>query len=61
MIRKKEEVGKMDKRKVDCGGDNDKRILMRKLISGELSEEKLEKYLSELPDVSSCADEIIIE
>ncbi len=51
----------MEERPADCGGDYDKRILMRKLISGEISEEKVKKYLEELPDVSSCAEEIIVE
>jgi hypothetical protein len=50
-----------EERTTDCGADNDKRILMRKILNGEISEKKLEKYLSELPDVSSCAEEIIIE
>lgn len=51
----------MEEHKADCGGDTDKRILMRKILSGELSEDKLKKYLSQLPDVSSCAEEIVIE
>jgi len=51
----------MEKRAVDCSDDNDKRILTRKILSGEISEEKLKKYLSELPDVSECAEEIIVE
>jgi hypothetical protein len=45
----------------DCGGDNDKRILMRKILNGEISKKKLERYISELPDVSSCAEEVVIE
>jgi len=51
----------MEKYLTDCEGDYDKRILVRKILNGEISEEKLERYLSELPDVSSCAEEIMIE
>jgi hypothetical protein len=45
----------------DCGGDYDKRILTRKLLSGEISEENVERYLQELPDVSSCAEMMVVE
>jgi hypothetical protein len=51
----------MKEHTVDCGGDNDKRILKRKIGNGEISEENLERYLAELPDLSACAEEIIIE
>jgi hypothetical protein len=51
----------MEEHLTDCKSDNDKRILMRKILNGEISEEKLEMYLAELPDVSSCAEEITIE
>ena len=51
----------MEERLTDCGGDYDKRILMRKLLSGEISEENVEMYLQELPDVSSCAEEMVVE
>lgn len=45
----------------DCGGDYDKRVLMRKLLNGEISEESMEKYLQDLPDVSSRAEEMVVE
>jgi hypothetical protein len=51
----------MEQHMADCEGDYDKRILMRKVLNGEISEEKLKTYLAELPDVSSCAEEITIE
>lgn len=51
----------MEQHRADCESDYDKRMLMRKLLNGEMSEEKLERYLAELPDVSSCAEEITIE
>jgi uncharacterized membrane protein len=51
----------MEEHMTDYGGDNDKRILKRKIANGEISEEALERYLSELPDVSACAEEMIIE
>ncbi|MEN6321492.1 MAG: hypothetical protein ABFD82_22435 [Syntrophaceae bacterium] len=46
-----------------CGyeGETDKRILTKMLLDGEITEEHLQAYLEELPDVSSCADEIFIE
>jgi len=46
---------------VGCEGETDKRIITKKLLDGEISEEKLQKYLSGLPDVSSCADEVTVE
>ena len=51
----------MEESKFGCEGETDKRILTRMLLDGEITEEHLQAYLSELPDVSSCADEIIIE
>lgn len=51
----------MEENKFDCEGETDKRILMRMLLEGEITEEHLQAYLAELPDVASCADEIIIE
>lgn len=51
----------MDKDTSQCRSDFDKRILVRKLAKGEISTEELEAYLANLPDVSSCADEIEIE
>ena len=50
-----------EEKKIGCEGETDKRILMKKLLDGEITEEHLKSYLKELPDVSSCADEIIIE
>jgi hypothetical protein len=50
-------------KKKQCGyeGETDKRILTKKLLDGEITEEHLKTYLAELPDVASCADEMIIE
>jgi hypothetical protein len=51
----------MEERLTGCGGDYDKRILTRKLLNGEISEENVEMYLQKLPDVSSCAEEMVVE
>jgi hypothetical protein len=51
----------MEDRFAGCDGETDKRILNKKLLNGEITEENLQAYLAELPDVSSCADEIIVE
>ncbi|NTW17482.1 MAG: hypothetical protein HGA41_08515 [Syntrophaceae bacterium] len=51
----------MEEKKFGCEGETDKRILTKMLLDGEITEERLQAYLAELPDVSSCADEIIIE
>ena len=51
----------MKERRPDCEGETDKRILRRMLLEGEIKEKDLQAYLKELPDVSSCADEIEIE
>jgi len=51
----------MEKKQLGCEGETDKRILTKRLLEGEITEEYLQTYLAELPDVSSCADEIIIE
>jgi hypothetical protein len=51
----------MEENLPECAGDYDKRIIMRKLYSGEITEEKLQIYLAELPDVSSCAEEVLVE
>ncbi len=60
MSEKKEEV-MMKERRSGCEGETDKRILARMLLDGEITEKDLQAYLKELPDVSSCADEIEIE
>ncbi|HPL63870.1 MAG: hypothetical protein PHG91_00125 [Syntrophales bacterium] len=39
-------------------GETDKRIIEKKIMGGELSEEDLRKYLRDLPDVSEYAEEI---
>jgi len=51
----------MEKKQFNCDGETDKRILTKMLLEGEITEEHLQTYLAELPDVSSCADEIIVE
>ena len=51
----------MTERRTGCKGETDKRILTRMLLEGEITEKELQAYLKELPDVSSCADEIEIE
>ncbi|MFB3925895.1 MAG: hypothetical protein ACE14T_07550 [Syntrophales bacterium] len=42
-------------------GEIDKRIIEKKILGGEISDEELNKYLAELPDMSDHAEEIIIE
>lgn len=39
----------------------DKRMIQRKLLSGELKEEDLEEYLASLPDLSEYAEEVELE
>ena len=51
----------MEKKQLSCDGVTDKRILTKMLLDGEITEEHLQVYLAKLPDVSSCADEIIVE
>lgn len=51
----------MEEKYAGCEGEVDKRIITKKLLDGEISEEKLQAYLSSLPDVSSCAEEISLE
>jgi len=51
----------MEEKKFGYEGETDKRILMKMLLEGEITEEHLKPYLADLPDVSSSADEIIIE
>jgi hypothetical protein len=51
----------MKEKRSGCAGETDKRILRRMLIEGEIKEKDLQAYLKELPDMSSCADEIEIE
>jgi hypothetical protein len=51
----------MEKKQCGYEGETDKRILARRLLDGEITDEHLKAYLAELPDVSSCADEIILE
>ena len=51
----------MEKKQPICEGETDRRIITKKLLDGEITEEHLQAYLEKLPDVSSCADEITIE
>ena len=51
----------MEKKQSSCEGETDRRIIKKKLLDGEITEEHLKIYLEKLPDVSSCADEITIE
>lgn len=51
----------MEEKKFGYEGETDKRILMKMLLVGDITEEHLQAYLADLPDVSSSADEIIIE
>jgi hypothetical protein len=40
---------------------NDKRILSRKLLQGEISEKDLQAILKKLPDVSENAEEVTLD
>lgn len=51
----------MEKKQFSCEGETDKRIITKMLLDGEITEDNLQAYLEKLPDVSSCADEIIVE
>jgi len=41
--------------------DLDKRILSRKLLSGEISEKELQSLLKKIPDVAENAEEVRLE
>jgi hypothetical protein len=41
--------------------DLDKRILSRKLLSGDVSEKELQALLKKIPDVAENAEEVRIE
>jgi hypothetical protein len=41
--------------------ETDKRVIEKKIMGGEISEEELGKYLRDLPDVSDHAEEITTE
>jgi len=41
--------------------DLDKRILSRKLLSGEISEKDLQSLLKKIPDVAENAEEVSLE
>jgi hypothetical protein len=60
-MSEKREDAIMKEKRSGCDGETDKRILTRMLLDGEITEKDLQAYLKELPDVSSCADEIEIE
>lgn len=51
----------MEEKQIGCDGETDKRILTKRLLDGEITEEHLQAYLKDLPDVASSADEIIVE
>ncbi len=51
----------MKKKKEIYDGDLDKRIIEKKLLTGQLTERELEDYLKSLPDLSSVAEELKIE
>lgn len=40
---------------------NDKRILSRKLMQGEISEKDLQSLLKKLPDVADNAEEVVLD
>jgi hypothetical protein len=40
---------------------NDKRILSRKLLQGEISEKDIQALLKKLPDVSENAEEVTLD
>ncbi len=39
----------------------DKRVIEKKLRTGDITEEQLNEYLDKLPDVSDNAEEFVIE
>jgi hypothetical protein len=39
----------------------DKRILQKKILSGEMSEQNLKEYLESLPDLSDAAEEMTVD
>jgi|GEM_PF-466504 len=51
----------MDKNRTANIGETDRRILQRRILSGEITRESLEGYLKSLPDASENAQEVSIQ
>ncbi|MDQ5984490.1 MAG: hypothetical protein CSYNP_00185 [Syntrophus sp. SKADARSKE-3] len=50
----------MNKKQVQYTGNPDKRIIQRRILNGEITEENLKDYFNSLPDVSYNAEEMSI-
>jgi hypothetical protein len=50
----------MDKARTKTIGETDKRILQRKLLSGEIAPKSLKAYFASLPDAADNAKEVVI-
>ncbi len=50
----------MSKKPVLYTGNPDKRIIQKRILSGEITEETLKDYLNSLPDASYNAEEITV-
>jgi hypothetical protein len=50
----------MSKKPIPYQGNPDKRIITKRLLTGEITEDHLKEYLNSLPDVSANAEEISV-
>ncbi|MDD5713076.1 MAG: hypothetical protein PHY31_10035 [Smithellaceae bacterium] len=50
----------MEKKKSDCKGERDRRIIAQKILRGEIAEDDLNDFLSDLPDCADNADTISV-
>lgn len=50
----------MNKKQTQYEGNPDKRIIQRRILTGDIAEEDLKGYQASLPDVSENAEEITV-
>jgi hypothetical protein len=50
----------MNKKQINYAGNPDKRIIQRRILNGEITEDNLKDYFNSLPDVSYNAEEMAI-
>jgi hypothetical protein len=51
----------MAKEQTNIGEERDRRIIERKLLRCQITEKELKKFLIKLPDVSTNAEQVVIE
>lgn len=50
----------MNKKQTQYEGNPDKRIIQRRILTGDIKEEDLQGYLTNLPDAAENAEEITV-